>query len=300
MERLKLRHLQLLDQIMRCGSLSAAALSMGMSQPGATKLLHELELALGKPLVDRSPRGGRLTRSGERVLERFRVALGALSTAQTVVHQAQDRPLVRLGILPLVGIDALAQVVADLQARGDLPRLVIRTGTVEGLLSLLAQGEVDAVVGGLDGEWAPQHLQQLDVRPLWTNQLVAICAKRHPLAKRTAVHRTELQNSEWVLMPHGSTSRRAFDDAFLTAGLAPPPATIECESFHMGLSLVANTSLLAVVPKAAYLQHRSRVHCIALSEPFLSNAIVWMTLRGIPVMPAVQTMAQAFEVHARA
>ena len=54
LERLKIRHLRLLDQVARRGSLSAAASALGISQPGATKLLHELEAALGQILLERS------------------------------------------------------------------------------------------------------------------------------------------------------------------------------------------------------------------------------------------------------
>jgi DNA-binding transcriptional LysR family regulator len=66
--------------------------------------------------------------------------------------EAQDRPLVRLGLLPLVGIGALGPVVKALQQQRDMPRLILRTDTIQGLLDLLVSGEVDAVVGGLDGE----------------------------------------------------------------------------------------------------------------------------------------------------
>ena len=152
LERLKLRHLQLLDQVMQCGSLSAAAQQLGISQPAATKMLHELEAAFGHSLVTRTPRGARLTPAGEHALERIRIALGSLATARATMGEAQDRPLVRLGLLPLVGIGALGPVVKALQQQGDMPRLILRTDTIQGLLDLLVSGEVDAVVGGLDGE----------------------------------------------------------------------------------------------------------------------------------------------------
>lgn len=298
MERLKLRHLQLLDHVMARGSLSAAAQALRVSQPGATKMLKELEAAFGQPLMERTPRGGRLTRAGALALERVRVALGSLATARQAMGQVQDRPLVRLGILPLVGIEAMGEVVAALQAREAMPRLVLRTGTVEGLLELLAQGEVDAVVGGLDGEWMPGNMGQLQLRPLWKLSLVPVMAKRHPLARRKSVTWAETLGHDWALMPHGSTNRRAVERAFVAVGLAPPPATVECESFHIALSLAAQTRLLTVVPHEAYWHNRDRLSRIPLEGTLFSGAIGWVTLKESPQLPALETLAQAFADYA--
>lgn len=297
LQRLRLRHLHLLDQIMRCGSLSAAAQRLGISQPGATKMLHDIEHALGHTLVERDARGGRLNRSGTLALERIRVALGTLSTLDRTLMPPAERPLIRLGILPLVGITALGQVVSHLLTEDTLPRLEIRTGTVTGLLDLLTQGRVDAVVGGLDTEQAPRDMHRLDVRPLWRNSLVAVGAKAHPLAQHASVSLSQAQTCEWVLMPHGSTSRRAFERAFIMSGLTPPPARIETDSFHIGLSLAASTRLLTVLPEAVYQQHRDRLSRICLDAPFLASSIVWITLRDTPQPPALQTLAQAFAHH---
>lgn len=299
MGRLKLRHLQLLDQILQRGSLSAAALALGVSQPGATKMLRELESAFGQPLMDRSPRGGRLTPAGGVALERIRIALGSLATARQAIGQVQDQPLVRLGMLPLVGIEALGEVVAELASREQLPRLALRTGTVEGLLELLARGEVDAVVGGLDGEWMPESMRQFQVRPLWKLSLVPVAAKGHPLARRKAVTWAQTLAHDWALMPLGSTSRRAIERAFVAAGLAPPPARIETESFHIALSLAARSRMLTVVPYEAFVSSRDRVSRIPLPDTLFSSTIGWVTPRDTPVLPSLDVLADAFAAYAR-
>lgn len=55
--RLRLRQLRLLIELDRCGSLHKAAEAMGISQPGATKALREVEEVLGVPLFQRLPSG---------------------------------------------------------------------------------------------------------------------------------------------------------------------------------------------------------------------------------------------------
>lgn len=294
-ERLKVRHFRLLDMIARRGSLSAAAEGLRISQPGATKLLHELEAALGLSLVERNARGGQLNTQGQHVLDRLRVALGAVDATATALEAGPDLPLVRMGLLPLVGLDALCCVVADLSDAGQLPRLALQLGTVEHLIRLLREGEVDCVVGVLGGDVTPRVLEPFAITPLWNQSTVVVAASGHVLAGRRQVPLDELQGHDWVLMPRESASRKAFDRAFLAAGRVPPSARIETESFHIAMGLVAHTRMLAVVPIGAYRQQAAVLSQIRIAPAFPPSTVVMFTHRGIaPEMPAVGQVREAF------
>ena len=54
--RLKPRHLRLLADIARLGSLTRVAAAAGISQPAVTKALAELEDIFGAPLFERTGR----------------------------------------------------------------------------------------------------------------------------------------------------------------------------------------------------------------------------------------------------
>lgn len=294
-ERLKIRHLRLLDLIARRGSLSAAASALGISQPGATKLLHELEDALGLTLIDRNARGGQLNAQGHLVLDRLRVALGAMDAASSALALGADLPLLRVGLLPLVGIEALGRVVQDLLARSELPRLVLQLGTVEQLVQWLHESEVDCVVGVLGGDLTPQALAPFEITPLWQQSTVVVAARDHPLTRRRRVPLADLLGTDWVLMPRRSASRKAFDRAFLAAGLVPPAPRIETESFHIAMELVAHTSMLAVVPIGAYRQQASVLRRVAMAPAFAPSAVVMLTPKGVaPELPVVALWRDAF------
>ncbi|WZB72621.1 LysR family transcriptional regulator [Achromobacter xylosoxidans] len=68
--RLKPRHLRLLADIARLGSLTRVAAAAGISQPTVTKALAELEDIFGAPLFERTGRGLRPTPLGELALLR--------------------------------------------------------------------------------------------------------------------------------------------------------------------------------------------------------------------------------------
>lgn len=299
MDRLRMRHLRLLDMVARGGSLSAAAESIGMSQPGATKMLHELEDAFGCKLIERSAKGAQFTPAGTHALDRMRIALHALGTARTAIASRKELPLVRLGMIPIVGITALSHVIGAIQAHAELPRIQIQLGTVEGLLQELSEGRVDCVVGFLDDTTTSGSIRQFRLTPLWEEPLVIVAAVDHPLARRRKVSLVIVRDCDWVLMPRDSSNRRAVDRLFLQAGLEPPVPRIETRSFHVGLSLAAGSRLLAAAPESAYRQYQSQVRRLPIDQAFPTASMVFATLADMPMLPSVEMISQQFQAYAR-
>ncbi|MGO4329800.1 LysR family transcriptional regulator [Cupriavidus sp. 2TAF22] len=313
-DRLRIRHLRLLDLVARSGSLTAAAGSLHISQPAVTKMLQELEQAFGCTLIERTTRGGRLSAAGERALERLRIALGALDAAGEALATRPELPLVRIGVLPLVGVNVLPRLVAKLSRQGTLPRLQVREHTVSGLLAMLARGELDCAVGRLgtgDAEHAQaQGAQGLDIAPLWDEHLAIACAPDHPLARRREVSLAALHESPWILPPRGTHTREIFEQPFLDDGQLPPVPHIESMSFHTSLSMVAGSGFLAVVPDSAARHYgaMSMVRKVRLRAPFPSGRMVFITPRHAAaassaspaITPAVALIARALREDAAA
>jgi molybdate transport repressor ModE-like protein len=89
--RLKMRHLTLLLEIERHGSLTRAAEHVGSSQPAVTNALADLESMFGAPLFERTARGMMATSLGEAVLSRAR------GITQDVDHLVCDMEAIVLG-----------------------------------------------------------------------------------------------------------------------------------------------------------------------------------------------------------
>ncbi|WP_416051080.1 LysR family transcriptional regulator [Cupriavidus basilensis] len=294
-DRLRIRHLRLLDLVARTGSLTAAAEVMHISQPAVTKMLQELEQAFGCTLIERTTRGGRLSPAGERALERLRIALGALDAASEALAARPEIPLVRMGVLPLVGVNVLPRLVATLSQQGVLPRLQVREHTVSGLLGLLASGELDCVIGRLETGHPAQPRERLAITPLWDEHLAVACARDHPLARRREVSLPALHEGPWILPPRGTHTREIFEQPFLDSGQLPPVPHIESISFHSSLSMVAASGFLTVAPASAVRHYgeTSMVHQVRLRTPFASGRMVFITQRDAAVAPAVTLIADA-------
>ncbi len=68
--RLKLRDLQLLDAVVRWGSIAKAANQLNVTQSAASKAISQLEHAVGARLLDRNTRGVEPTQYGRALLRR--------------------------------------------------------------------------------------------------------------------------------------------------------------------------------------------------------------------------------------
>ena len=71
LNRLRMRQVALILAVGEHGTLRKASSELGMTQPAATKMIQELESALGQRLFERVGRGQKLTLAGTSVLRHF-------------------------------------------------------------------------------------------------------------------------------------------------------------------------------------------------------------------------------------
>jgi LysR family transcriptional regulator, regulator for genes of the gallate degradation pathway len=117
-----LRHLVLFAEVVRRGSVSAAARAAHLSQPAVTQAVVQIETALGARLMQRSHSGLRLTVPGRAAAQRVDRALQLLREALGAVRGARpDDPL--RGITS-TQLSALTAVVEE----GAFARAARRTG----------------------------------------------------------------------------------------------------------------------------------------------------------------------------
>lgn len=264
-DRLRLRHLRLLELVRREGSIGAAARGLGVSQPAATLLLRELEAVFAAKLVERDPRGGRLTAAGRHALERLAIALASVDRAIDAARSASVEPLVRIGCAQVAGVSLVPAMLARLERSGVPGRLEIREGRTRDLLALLGEGTIDCVIGWTDESLAdalpsvPLHIEAVG-----SGRMQVVASARHPLARRRAVGVAELARWRWIVPPRESRTHAAFLRLFLGNGLPAPPVAVECSALHTTLHLVGATRLLAVAPDAAVAHYAKRGMVAAL------------------------------------
>ncbi len=88
---MRLQALRALVAAVEDGSLRSAARRLGISQPGLTKAIRELERELGASLLTRTNTGVTATAQGKLLFEHARAADRALSTAVDQIRQLAAR-----------------------------------------------------------------------------------------------------------------------------------------------------------------------------------------------------------------
>jgi DNA-binding transcriptional LysR family regulator len=245
--RLKLRHLNALVAVARCGSMAKAAEHLTISQPVVSKAIAELEQVVGVRLFDRVPHGVEPTAHGHALLKRSIAIFDDLRTSISELEFLSDPTAGELrigceetlatGLLPRL-IDQLTRkyprIIFDV-ALGDPPTLQQR--------DLLGRRVELAIM-----RTAIQDLdEELDAKFLYDDRLWIVSGTRSPWASRRKLSLADLANERWCLPPPDHPVGTLFTDAFRRAGLRPPVPSVIVGSAQCTSNLVAKGQYLGVL-----------------------------------------------------
>ncbi|MCX7227595.1 MAG: LysR family transcriptional regulator [Burkholderiales bacterium] len=144
--RANLRGLEVFAAVAACGTMSAAAERLRISQAAVSQAVTQLETSLGVLLFDRSVRPPALTLVGRSVLRCANEALAKLRELDdTVRHAASGRmPLLRIGMLDSFTSTAGAAVLDRLRDVAD--EWTVASGFQATTFQALSERRVDAII----------------------------------------------------------------------------------------------------------------------------------------------------------
>lgn len=246
LNRLRMRQVALILAVNELRTLRAAAGQLGLTQPAATKMLHELEDALGQRLFDRAGRGLRLNAAGERVTDYFRSIRGSVEALNRELGELSLGGTGRIAIGSIMAASPGPLTDAILGLKRDFPRLSIEIAvdTSDRLLAQLREGVIELVVGRL----TPLAEIECKFTAIDDEALAVIASNDHPLAHKRRIDFEALLNYPWVLQPHGSPMRDVIDREFRAHHRPMPGGLIETGSILTTINLVTRSELLGVIP----------------------------------------------------
>lgn len=246
LNRLRMRQMALLLAIDEGGTLGAAARAIGMTQPAATKMLHELEETLGQELFDRVGRVLKLNAAGRLALMSFRGMTGTLEQLQRGLNELRLGRAGRLSIGSIMAASPmfLTRSLAKLKEQYPLLSVGIEVGTSDRLMEQLDRGELDVVIGRVPGAAGAYRF-----RALAEEAISVICAPGHPLARARAPTFDRIKEFPWVLQPEGSPMREVITQEFMNHHTPLPPGLIETSSTLITVHLVIHTQMIAALPQ---------------------------------------------------
>lgn len=246
----RVRQIEVFVAVADLGGVHLAAQRLGISQPGVTKHVQDLERLLEAPLFLRHAKGMRLTTAGEQLLPSARMVLANLDEVaeRTAALNGGGRSMVRVVASRGAVASLLAKAIPAFGQADPGVLVVVREADPLELATLLAQEKADlAVCRDLD-----QTPRSWSFTPVLNDQMIVVAGPQHPLAaRRHPLTLDALANETWLSWPLESRARAAFDQLFKGH---PTPASwpVMTRSPIMLWAMLRAKPVLALLP-ASYL-----------------------------------------------
>jgi DNA-binding transcriptional LysR family regulator len=162
------------------GGFSAAARHLHKSQPAITKLVQNLEAALGIVLFDRAAYRATLTDAGRLFLERTEGLLASADGLRRfgLALGGAAEPVVRLVLEAITPLPDVLEALHEVRSRFPSVRFELRTERLSGALEALRDGSADLAITNGHGVDARTEV----ARPFAAVRIIPVAHRDHPLA----------------------------------------------------------------------------------------------------------------------
>lgn len=202
------RSMRIFCDIVDQRSFSRAADVNGISQSGASQVVHHLEELLGVQLLDRSKRPFVLTSEGEHYYAGCRQLIkqhSALEEEVRSLHDETARSLVVASIYS-VGLAHMSAFMRRFSAKYPSAHVRLEYLHPDRVVEVVEQGEVDF---GLVSY--PEESRSLAAIAWRSEPLILVCYPGHPLAGRDSVAIEELSGESFIAFEAGLRIRSEID-----------------------------------------------------------------------------------------
>jgi len=294
LDKIRFRHLLLVEALAETKSLRKAAHTLGLTQPGCSKLLRELERELGVMLFNRTAGGVSPTPYGEILIRNAHLMLthanATFDEFDAVANGTRIR--VRIGMYGVALSTFVADVVESLRAGTPGILVSIEEGTADTLLPALARGDIDCVIGRGRQAVAAEGCTQI---PLFFEQVVVVGRRGHPLARRKRVGVEEAVAHEWMLPSEKTMLRSRLEEVLAKRRLPLPACSVESSAHLINQIMLPRGNLLCLFPEtlAGKLAAAGDLAVIPVDLGLDLPAVTLWVWGHAPYIPAVEKFIQA-------
>ncbi|HCH24200.1 MAG TPA: hypothetical protein DE179_07880 [Oceanospirillaceae bacterium] len=253
---MRIQQLQLLVALAETGSLRAAAKQLHVTQPALTKALRQLEDEFSTTLVTRTPKGARLTETGEILRARAAAVLREVDRAkQEVAWQTRkEQATVVISVSPGAAMTLIPGALKRLHDRWPDVLVSIIDAVYPLSHALVRSGKVELAIGPLPAEGVDNDLY---TTPLGEARTILVTRNTSKYASSTT--KEDLTQASWILAGPkdgpGDPQRLTFQ---LGEGFSPR-IVAQCESYLSVLAILPSIDAIALVPESIFHQYGTAV-----------------------------------------
>lgn len=245
---MNLKQAQYVKTIAECGSITAAAKKLFVSQPSLSQMLRQLEQETGLPIFDRSTSPMRLTYAGEKYLhaaERILAANAELdSQLREIRHEHAGR--LRLGISVTRAMQVMPLVMPIFQQQYPNVSLQMTESGSANLEEMLRGGSIDLAFAALESTSPSLAYELLE------KETIGVLAGRDAAITRrnpngTALPLEAFRRECFVSLTKGHSSRITQDKLFRKYGLTPS-ILLETDALEVGRRVALEAGACMLLP----------------------------------------------------
>lgn len=245
--------------IAECGSITAAAKKLYVSQPSLSQMLRHVEEELGVDIFDRSVTPFHLTYAGEKYLHAARIILAANEQLESEIreirHEQSGR--LRLGVSVSRGLQVLPLVIPVFAERYPNVKVELTESGSDALDLMIQQGKLDLALAAIESTSANMTYELIE------KETIGILAGRDSkiarrLASGTPVTIEDACDDLFVSLRKGHSSRVVQDKLFRRAGCSPN-ILIETDSLEIGKRITLDAGACMILPNIyidGYVAHK--------------------------------------------
>jgi DNA-binding transcriptional LysR family regulator len=290
---LNVNRLRILIEVASRGSFSAAAEALSYTQSAVSQQVAALEAETGVTLLERLPRGVRLTPAGEVLLtyaEGIVARLHAAEAEMAAIAGLRGGQL-RMASFPTAGATLMPLAIAIFRAQHPEVELTLAEGEPEEMAPRMSAGEFDIALL-FEFEGTSQSLGgDLSRLELFEDPMFLALPADHPLANRRTLRLENLRAEAWIQTSVSSPCAQHVVRSCHAAGFEPI-VSFESDDYQTVQGLVAAGVGVALIPKLALSGGREDIAIRALSPSSPVRDVVAATPGGTRLTAAAAAMRQ--------
>ncbi|WP_134681692.1 LysR family transcriptional regulator [Paracoccus ravus] len=239
------------NELVRSGSIRQAAEGLNTSPTAVARQLDKLEHAFGIALVERGPRGIRLTQAGEILAERARLITQEMTAAGRLIDDLRGlgRGSVSLHLPGVAASSLLAPALAEFSRLNPHIEIEANVTSAPAAFEAAASGHSEIAVT----MFAPPD-PRLEVLLRLPIRYDPVMSPMHPLAACREIALADLLCHPLTLPDRSYGLRRAFDVRMRAAGIAPRAVAFTTASLELQKELALRGAAVMILPRSTVLR----------------------------------------------
>src|SRR5262249_1840827 len=299
--RLRLRDLHAFFTVVRHGSMAKAAAQLGVSQPAVSKIVADLEYALGARLLDRNRRGVEPTTYGAALLRRGLAAFDELKQGVREIEFLADSAQgeVRIQCVEAAAVGFMPDLVERFS--GKYPRVTLHVDSIitsTAGLPGLRERKYDLVLTYLPLPLPKEFCaDDLNVEFLHDDRLIIASGSRSRWAHRRKIDLAELVDEPWIMQSPETWNHGRLVEAFRARGLELPKSNLVTLSTPLRVHFLANGPYVSAI--AGSLAHRHSLVELRVDLPSWEFPVSLITLKNRTLTPVVERFIEVMRAEAK-